>query len=131
MNQFSEAFKNLFKETQTVAYPAKELPKAENNRCLIEYNEPDCIYCLKCEKACPPNAILFVKIDKPPANEKNKKSFKYEYNPYLCIYCGECVRACPKEYEALWQSNKKPLVGTASMKINEEWVKIEEQHKNR
>jgi NADH-quinone oxidoreductase subunit I len=119
------AFKNLFKKPQTVAYPAAEIEKPKDYRGLIEYSEPDCIYCLKCEKACPPGAILFVPTDKPSDNEKNKKSQKYEYNPYLCIYCGECVRACPKPQEALWQSEKKPAVAVKEDRVNDGWFETE------
>ena len=102
---------------------------------MIEYGEEECIYCLKCEKACPPGAILFVPVENPPHNEKNtceydinkhnKKGLKYHYNPHLCIYCQECVRACPKPDEALWQSNKKPPIGVKDDKVNENWFELE------
>lgn len=122
---FEKAFKNLFKKPQTHSYPIKSLPKVKNYRGLIEYGEESCIYCLKCEKACPPGAILFVQTDNPSQNPKNKKSLKYEYNPHLCIYCGECVRACPKPNEALWQSDKKPPIATNEEKVNDRWFEIE------
>ncbi|MGM0623682.1 MAG: 4Fe-4S binding protein, partial [Campylobacterota bacterium] len=53
------AFSNLFKTPLTHPYPQKQIAKQENFRGLIEYNEDACIFCLKCEKACPPQAILF------------------------------------------------------------------------
>ena len=124
-NSFLKALTNLFKKPQTIDYPATEIKKDENYRGLIECSEPDCIYCLKCEKACPPGAILFVPVDNPPENEKNKKGLKYHYNPYLCIYCQECVRACPKPNEALWQSNKKPPIGIVEDRINDNWFELE------
>jgi NADH-quinone oxidoreductase subunit I len=121
-----KSFLNLFKKPQTLSYPADAKPKEESYRGLIEYNEAECIYCLKCEKACPPGAILFPPVDTPPSdNEKNKKSLKYEYNPWLCIYCGECVRACPKPNEALWQSAKKQSVAVAEENVNGMWDAIE------
>jgi len=107
-----DAFLNLFKKPQTVQYPFEALPRTPNYRGLIEYGEEACIYCLKCEKACPPEAIVFKHTDNPTSNPKNKKSLEYTYDSLLCIYCGECVRACPKPSEALWQSDKKPLVQT-------------------
>jgi len=125
-----KAFTNLFKEVQTIDYPLTPIVKDKEYRGLIEYGEESCIYCLKCEKACPSGAILFVKTDNPAQNEKNKKSLKYNYNPYLCIYCSECVRACPKADEALWQSNKKPEPGEDN-NINSDWSEIETQYKNR
>ena len=124
-----KAFANLFKKPQTIDYPQTPIVKDENYRGLIEYGEESCIYCLKCEKACPPGAILFVKTDNPSENEKNKKGLEYNYNPYLCIYCAECVRACPKPEEALWQSNKKPEVGLESDEVNSKWFELEKFYK--
>lgn len=125
LRSLSKAFKNLFKKPQTIDYPVTPIPKDEGYRGLIEYGEPNCIYCLKCEKACPPGAILFVPDDNPSENEKNKKGLKYYYNPHLCIYCTECVRACPKPGEALWQTNKKPSVGIKEDRVNDYWFELE------
>lgn len=121
----TKALTNLFKKPQTIDYPASPIVKPDGYRGLIEYGEEHCIYCLKCEKTCPPGAILFVHTDNPSSNEKNKKSQKYEYNPHLCIYCGECVRACPKPDEALWQSQKKPWIGVKEDKVNDNWFDVE------
>jgi len=120
-----EAIKNLFKKPQTLNYPTEPIKKPEGYRGLIEYGEEACIYCLKCEKACPPGAILFVPTDTPTDNPKNKKGLKYEYNEHLCIFCGECVRDCPKPDEALWQSEKKPNIGLKEDRVNENWFTIE------
>ena len=121
----SEAIKNLLKKPQTVNYPKEPIEKPKGYRGLIEYSEEDCIYCYKCEKACPPGAILFVPTDTPSDNPKNKKGLEYKYNEHLCIYCGECVRDCPKPNEALWQSEKKPTIGIKEDKVNEEWFRVE------
>jgi NADH-quinone oxidoreductase subunit I len=126
-SSIKKAFRNLFKQTQTINYPTTPIEKPKGYRGLIEYGEESCIYCLKCEKACPPGSILFIKTDNPSLNPKNKKSLLYQYNEHLCIYCGECVRACPKPNEALWQSEKKPNIGIKSDKVNENWFKIEEK----
>ena len=120
-----KAFTNLFKKPQTIDYPATPIAKPKDYRGLIEYSEEDCIYCLKCEKACPPGAILFVPTENPSENPKNKKGLVYEYNEYLCIYCGECVRDCPKPNEALWQSDKKPSIGVKEDCVNDNWFEIE------
>ena len=129
--QFKKAFANLFKKPQTLQYPAKVIEKPKDYRGLIEYNEEDCIYCLKCEKACPPGAILFVPTDNPSQNEKNKKSLEYNYNPWLCIYCGECVRACPKPDEALTHSENKPKIATKEDRVNDMWYEMERLKKDR
>lgn len=129
ISSFKKAFSNILKAPQTLDYPATPIKKDKDYRGLIEYSEPDCIYCIKCEKACPPGAILFVPVDNPPKNEKNKKGLQYFYNPFLCIYCNECVRACPKPQEALWQSNKKPAVGVKEERVNDSWFEIEAMKK--
>ena len=126
-----KAFKNLFSKPQTIDYPVTPIEKPAGHRGLIEYGEEHCIYCLKCEKACPPGAILFVPTDNPTQNPKNKKSQEYQYNPHLCIYCGECVRACPKPQEALWQSEKKPMIATKEDRVNDSWFEIEALKKSK
>lgn len=118
---------NLFSKPETVEYPNTPLERSKGYRGLIEYGESHCVYCLKCENACPPGAILFTPTDTPSDNPKNKKSLVYNYNPHLCIYCGECVRACPKTGEALWQSEKKPWIGTKENRINDGWFEVEKQ----
>jgi len=130
LTQFKKAFKNLFTKPQTHEYPAVPIEKPKDYRGLIEYSEEDCIYCLKCEKVCPPGAILFPPVENPSENEKNKKGLKYHYNPYLCIYCGECVRACPKADEALWQSEKKPVIGVGGDRVNDYWYEIEKKKRD-
>jgi len=109
-----QAFINLFSPVHTVKYPFEEdvvLPK--DYRGLIEFDADECIYCDKCEKACPPESIIFYQH---PDSTK-----EYRYNAWLCIYCGECVRACPKPGEALWQSEEKPLSATKEEDVNNEW----------
>lgn len=130
-SSIKKAFKNLFTKPQTINYPYSPIPITKGYRGLIEYGEESCIYCLKCEKACPPGAILFTHTDHPTDNPKNKKSLEYNYNAHLCIYCGECVRACPKPNEALWQSEKKPWIGVKQDKVNDDWFELEELKKSK
>ena len=125
LRSFFKALTNLLKKPQTLDYPDTPIEKDKEYRGLIEYGQEECIYCLKCEKACPPGAILFVPVDDPPKNDNNKKGLKYHYNPYLCIYCHECVRACPKPNKALWQSNTKPPIGIKDNKVNTDWFELE------
>lgn len=113
-----EAFKNLFKPVHTHLYPAEEMVLPNGYRGLIEYGVDECIFCDKCEKVCPPGAILFYQHE---AGDK-----EYRYNPWLCIYCGECVRACPKPGEALWQSERKQSSALKEDRVNEEWFIYEE-----
>lgn len=111
------AFSNLCKPPYTHGYPAQPIPKPKGYRGLIGYSEAHCIFCDKCEKACPPGAILFTQ------DEDGSKH--YHYNPHLCIYCGDCVRACPKTGEALWQSETKAMPAVKEDAVNEGWDALE------
>jgi ech hydrogenase subunit F len=113
-----EAFKNLFRPIRTHQYPAEEIVLPSGYRGLIEHDHEACIYCDKCEKVCPPGAILF--------HQNGDGTKEYRYNPWLCIYCGECVRACPKPEEALWQSEKKQSPAVREDRANEGWFVWEE-----
>ena len=59
LNAMMTALTNLFKPLHTLNYPAEPITHPENYRGLIEYGLEHCIFCDKCEKVCPPGAILF------------------------------------------------------------------------
>ncbi len=95
-------------------YPSEnDIPVPADYRGLIVYDAEHCIFCDRCEKACPPKAIVFYQHD-----DGHKE---YRYNPWLCIYCGECVRACPKADEALSHSGEKPVPAVREERVNDEW----------
>ena len=52
----------------------------------LTINHKKCVYCLKCYKACPNNAIL-----------KDNKKKKIDFFFHNCTYCQHCVMACPKK----------------------------------
>jgi len=60
----------------------------------ITYNQKACIFCLKCFKACPHDAM---RVDK-----KNKKIQIFYHN---CNYCQHCVMVCPTK--ALKMANRR------------------------
>lgn len=113
------ALTNIFKPPHTLNYPAEPIAHPDRYRGLIEYGIDYCIFCDKCEKVCPPGAILF--------SHHMDGTKTYHYNPYLCIYCGECVRACPKPDEALWQSETKPLPAGSTEDVNSQWFELERE----
>ncbi|MBN2894769.1 MAG: 4Fe-4S binding protein [Campylobacterales bacterium] len=120
LNALIQALKNLISPPVTLQYPlAEDITLPAQYRGLIEYSAEDCIFCDKCEHACPPRAIIFFQ-------EANGDKV-YRYNPHLCIYCGECVRACPKPQEALWQSEKKQPFALRAENVNSEWKVWEER----
>ncbi len=109
---------NIFQTPHTNTYPHEEVPKPKEYRGLIKYTEEECIFCDKCEKVCPPNAIAF--LVNPEDGSKT-----YRYNPYLCIFCSECVRNCPKIDLAITHSEEKPKPATKEMRVNEEWFEYQ------
>lgn len=115
------AFNNLLKKPITHGYPASPVIKPKDFRGLIEFNSEHCIWCDKCEKTCPPGAILFKQFE-----DGHKE---YNYNPYLCIFCGDCVSECPKTGFALSQSEKKAMPGLGSNNLNDKWYAIEKECK--
>lgn len=115
------AFLNMMQKPYTHSYPAAPIEKPKDYRGLIEYDADHCIFCDKCEKVCPPGAIIFKQLE--------DGSKRYNYNPHLCIYCGDCVRDCPKIGEALWQSEDKALPALKVHEVNDEWYAWEKEAK--
>jgi NADH-quinone oxidoreductase subunit I len=113
------AIKNLFSKPATINYPLVKAPKNGEARGLILFEEPKCIWCLRCEEVCPPGAILFVQ-------DRSSFNYTYHYNPYLCIYCGECVRVCPDKAQALSQSIEfaPPCI---DINMNDTWFELEKE----
>jgi NADH-quinone oxidoreductase subunit I len=115
------AFSNLFSKPATIDYPFEKSPQNKEARGLIVYDEQKCIFCLRCEDVCPPEAIAFTQ-------NREDFSYTYLYNPYLCIYCGECVRVCPDKAEALTQScDFAPPCSEQDM--NDKWFDIQKEAK--
>lgn len=113
------ALKNLFSTPATIDYPFEKSPKNKEARGLILFEEPKCIWCLKCEDVCPPGAIRFTQ-------DRENFEYTYHYNPYLCIYCAECVRACPDSAVALSQSDELSPP-TDDKNMNDSWFTIEKE----
>lgn len=111
-----ESFTNIFKKPVTLNYPAEPIKHRPKYRGLIAFDVNECIFCDKCEKVCPPKAIVFYQ------NEDGTK--EYNYNEYLCIYCGECVRNCPKTDLALTHSEEKPQIATKDDPKITNWKKF-------
>jgi len=67
-----ESFQNIFKKPLTLPYPSTPIPKTEHYRGLIKYTETECIFCDRCEKACPTKAIVFTQsCEKPGIDLRN------------------------------------------------------------
>lgn len=112
MKTFFSALGNLFKRPVTVKYPFEKTFIPEDYRGVIGFNESLCIWCHRCESACPPGAITF-------SQDMDGKQ-RYYYNRAVCIYCEECIRSCPKE-GALYQTHQPAQCAVKEDNINNGW----------
>jgi NADH-quinone oxidoreductase subunit I len=96
-------FKNL-EGTNTIQYPAQQLPVPEVGRYQLEVEIDDCIVCDLCAKICPVDCI---DIDAIKATEaigqtsdgttKRLYAAKFDIDMAKCMYCGLCTIVCPTE----------------------------------
>lgn len=112
MKTFFKAIGNLFKKPVTIKYPFERTYIPADYRGMIGFNESLCIWCRRCEMACPPGAIVF--------SQDMEGKQTYHYNRAVCIFCGECVRTCPKE-GALYQTNQPAPFAVRQENINNGW----------
>jgi formate hydrogenlyase subunit 6/NADH:ubiquinone oxidoreductase subunit I len=112
MKTFFRALGNIFKKPVTTRYPFEKTFIPDDYRGLIAFDESLCIWCRRCEGACPPGAIVF-------SQELDGKQ-TYHYNRAVCIFCSECVRSCPKE-GALIQTSQPAPCAVKEENINNGW----------
>jgi ech hydrogenase subunit F len=118
MKTFFKAIGNLFKRPVTVRYPFEKTYIPDDYRGVIGFDEHLCIWCRRCEMACPPGAIVF--------SQDIEGKQTYHYNRAVCIFCKECVRTCPKE-GALFQTNQPAKFALKEENINNGWNTLYEE----
>src|SRR5476651_1090820 len=97
-------FKKLEEGTNTIQYPAQQLPVPEVGRYQLDVEIDDCIVCDLCAKICPVDCIT---IDSIKATEligntsdgspKRIYAAKVDIDMAKCMYCGLCTIVCPTE----------------------------------
>ncbi len=115
MKTFFKAIGNLAKKPITTKYPFEPTFIPDDYRGLIGFNADLCIWCRRCEMACPPGAIVF--------SQAMDGQQTYHYNRAVCIYCSECVRSCPKE-GAIFQTAQPAPCALKAENINNGWNKL-------
>lgn len=86
-----QALSNLFKKPSTMAFPAGDLPKAqEGYRGRIEFNSTTCINCGMCERVCAPASI----VRKATKLENGDQEIDFSFDLTSCTFCGTCADFC-------------------------------------
>ncbi len=85
------ALRHLFKQPDTIAYPAGELDIDARYRGRICYDSTNCIGCNLCVRDCPANAIAIRNV-----GDRENKKFVCEIDLGHCIFCAQCVDSCRK-----------------------------------
>lgn len=75
----------LFKEPETIQYPAQTKPAPAGLKGHVENDVANCILCGICAKRCPAMAI-----------EVDKANRTWAIDRFRCVQCCTCVRECPK-----------------------------------
>ena len=90
--------RNLFSKPATRAYPLGAPREAINgSRGSLQIDQPQCIYCGLCQRACPTHAL-----------EVNRQEKSWKVERLRCIICGACVGVCPKKCLRLDTAYTKP-----------------------
>ena len=90
--------------TNTIQYPAQQLPVPEVGRYQLDVEIDDCIVCDLCAKICPVDCITIDSIKATEAigqtsdgSTKRIYAAQFDIDMAKCMYCGLCTVVCPTE----------------------------------
>ena len=91
-------FVRIFRRRVTLDYPYKSLAMSARYRGHIDLkidaqtNQPKCVVCMACQKACPSGCI---RLDgQKPEGAPRKILTAYQLDFTACSLCGLCVESC-------------------------------------
>lgn len=84
MSMLTSSLRNLFRRPVTTRYPRGRADVPDGNRGRVLWDMGKCIFCRRCERACPTTAISTDKEAKTQTVVRNR-----------CIACNTCVEVCP------------------------------------
>lgn len=92
-------------DTNTIQYPAQQLPTPEVGRYQLDVEIDDCIVCDLCAKICPVDCIDIESIkstegsigETSDGSKKLLYAAKFDIDMAKCMYCGLCTIVCPTE----------------------------------
>jgi ech hydrogenase subunit F len=97
MSMLTSSLKNLFRRPFTTRYPLEPVVLPPGNRGRILYDMSKCIFCRRCERSCPTNAITTDKEAKTQTVVRNR-----------CLACNTCVEVCPTQTISMVEEYSRP-----------------------
>jgi NADH-quinone oxidoreductase subunit I len=129
---FKTAVTNLFKQVNTVMFPADEVPTPEGFRGRPVVARPeDCIVCNICEKICPTHCISIVPIEQT-AEDVEKEIQRSYHHIWIsqCMQCQECVDRCPKDCFDMTDNWKSAALDKNDPELHEEVI-VQKRKRNK
>ncbi|MFH2003003.1 MAG: NADH-quinone oxidoreductase subunit I [Planctomycetota bacterium] len=121
----SVTLKHLFSKPVTIHYPDEKMEISKSYLGKHKLDQPGCIGCSQCAKACPVECIR-IDVNRHPG--KILEFQKFTVNYCTCMFCGLCVETCPtnvlhmtQEYDLSEYDRKNCVVDLLTRKgLNDE-----------